>query len=492
MRLLSKGLLLVRATTASVVLAALVAGCAAPAEHPALDQAVAAVERARGAPRVRALAAAELDRAEVALEQAGAAARAGASPDQVAHLAYVVSQRAALAEARAAERVARSEVGKLQRAFGQAVAHSRLEQDGFRRASLRNQRQRRGLGQAVLEQDRQAWASSAQPDQQADRPLQDDRHERASVQTDQGTGVPLNRDELERAPVQQDPRARALLEEDQSERALGEVRLDQQQRRLVQTRLEQDRQAWASSAQPDQRPGARLRADQRERASAQQDPQTRALLGEGGEAGAPLEGDPRGRASVQQDRQEARAPLEGDPRERASVQQDRQTRRPLEIDRSERALLEQDQRGRAAGNEDRRARGSVNENQQARASAAGDQDAGKAEPDGGAAILGTVRQEITLSLAQLPFQGAEPTGEAIEQLTALAERLLREPGPNVSIEARFDLPDPEARTEMERRVEVVRAILVQRGIAPARLVVRAVGDGAMEPPASSSFIEPPD
>jgi hypothetical protein len=74
----------------------------------------------------------------------------------------------------------------------------------------------------------------------------------------------------------------------------------------------------------------------------------------------------------------------------------------------------------------------------------------------------------------------------------LAERLVREPEPRVSIEAQFDLPEPEARTEMERRVEVVRAILVQRGIAAERLVVRAVGDGPVEPAASSSLVEPPD
>ena len=60
------------------VLALAVAGCAGPAAYPALDEAHAAVERARSVPRVRALAAAELDLAEIALEQAGAAARAGA------------------------------------------------------------------------------------------------------------------------------------------------------------------------------------------------------------------------------------------------------------------------------------------------------------------------------------------------------------------------------------------------------------------------------
>ena len=144
------------------------------------------------------------------------------------------------------------------------------------------------------------------------------------------------------------------------------------------------------------------------------------------------------------------------------MQVDRQAGAPLEADEREPPSVEEDQQARTA------------------------------ESDDGAAIVGTMPQDITLSLAQLPFEGAEPTDVTIEQLTALAERLLREPGPSVSIEVDFELPDPEARTMMERRVEVVRAILLQRGIAPARLVVRAAGDGPAEPPAIPSFVEPPD
>jgi outer membrane protein OmpA-like peptidoglycan-associated protein len=103
-----------------------------------------------------------------------------------------------------------------------------------------------------------------------------------------------------------------------------------------------------------------------------------------------------------------------------------------------------------------------------------------------------VPQDVTLSLARLPFDGAEPTSDTLAELAALAERLLREPGPGVVIEADFALPDPEARTVMERRVEVVRAILLRRGIEPARLVVRAAGDGPVAPPAASPFVESPD
>jgi outer membrane protein OmpA-like peptidoglycan-associated protein len=131
------------------------------------------------------------------------------------------------------------------------------------------------------------------------------------------------------------------------------------------------------------------------------------------------------------------------------------------------------------------------EGQEARPSLPEGQEVPVANPESAATDVATSRQEITLSLAQLSFEGAEPSSAAREQLAALAERLLREPGRGVSIEADFDLPDPEARTEMERRVEVVRAILRQRGVAPARLVVRAVGDGPAPPQATSPFAEAP-
>jgi hypothetical protein len=92
--------------------------------------------------------------------------------------------------------------------------------------------------------------------------------------------------------------------------------------------------------------------------------------------------------------------------------------------------------------------------------------------------------DIRLSLARLPFAGAEPTEEALEEL-ALAERLLHDPARRLLIEAEFDLPEPEARTLMERRVEVVRAFFLERGVAPARLVVHATADGRLRPPATS-------
>ena len=136
MPLLSRRALRLCATSAILLFAALAAGCAPPVGYPALEQADAAVERARRSPRVRALAAAELDRAEVALQDARAAARAGASPDRVDHLVYVVNQRAALAEARAAQRVARSEIAMLEGTLDHTLAQGRVQSGRQRRASF--------------------------------------------------------------------------------------------------------------------------------------------------------------------------------------------------------------------------------------------------------------------------------------------------------------------------------------------------------------------
>ena len=99
--------------------------------------------------------------------------------------------------------------------------------------------------------------------------------------------------------------------------------------------------------------------------------------------------------------------------------------------------------------------------------------------------------EITLSLAQMSFAGAEPTRETDERLAGVAEQLLRAPERSVSIQAEFNLPEPEARTMLEQRVENVRAILLRRGVAPDRVVVRASGDGPAEPRATQSFLEAP-
>jgi hypothetical protein len=263
-----------RSVPRAVVVALAVVGCVGSAAPPALDDARAAVERARSVPRVRALAPAELNLAEIALEQATAAARAGAPRAEVEHLAYVASQRAAFAEARAAAQVARSEARLLRRA-------------------------------------------------------------------------------------------------------------------LAQTALE--------ARGGDQRPRPRSQEDQRPPA-------------------------------------------------------------PPADDRPQSA-------------------------------AAADRGLPAAEPDSLTVAVEAFPNELTLSLAELPFEQAEPTEKALVAMAGMAERMRRQPWRTLRIEAEFDLPEPEARTLMERRVEVVRAFFLERGVAPARLVVQATGDGRLWPPAVS-FVDP--
>ncbi|HLT00981.1 MAG TPA: DUF4398 domain-containing protein [Geminicoccaceae bacterium] len=264
-----------RAAWAALIVAALLGGCAGPATSPALEEANAAVERARSSPRVRALAAAELDLAEVALEQAGAAARAGAPRAEIEHLAYVASQRAALAEARAAAEVARAEAKLLRRSLTRAT-FERLRGGGPERSPPRE-------------------AQKARP------PPAEDRQEHASV-----------------------------------------------------------------------------------------------------DDGAP------------------RAP----------------------------------------------------------------------EPVAAAEAADTGPRQATLRLGELAFEQGEPSEEARAELAALAERLAREPGLSLLIEADFDRPEPGARTAMEQRVEAVRAFLLARGVAPERLVVRPGEDGPAPPPASAFVASP--
>jgi Domain of unknown function (DUF4398) len=253
------------------LLALAVAACAGPGAHPALDDAHAALERARSAPRVRALAAAELDLAETALAQAEAAARAGAARAEVQHLAYIASQRAASAEARAAAQVARSETRLLRRALGQAAIEPRLQ-----------------------EQPTQPLAQKAQ-------------------------GRPA------------------------------------------------------------------------------------------------LPGD--------------------DPPRIAAVAADQASPAP--------------------------------------------------EPDAMAVEMEALPGHLTLDLAELPFEQAEPTAATLVELAGMAERMRRDPWRILLIEAAFDLPEPAARTLMERRVEVVRAFFLKRGVAPARVVVHAITDGRLRPPVGS-------
>jgi hypothetical protein len=365
MRLLNRRALRLRATAALCLVAALAAGCTAPAGHPALEQADAAVERARRSPRVRALAAAELDRAEAALQEARDAARAGVSPEQVGHLVYIVNQRAALAEARAAQQVARSEIQMLEGALDQVLVPGRLGPSRQRQASF-------------PARDRQPRAPGPV---HARGPSADDQPAHSQLQPPRQAGAPLHEVRQAQSPGQ----AEVLLQESRP----------------------------ALSPQEHQQPHA-----------------------------SPPEPQP------------APAPLQ-------------------ELQQANRSMEEA-----------RGAPGSPGSIGQAEAAAA-------AAPDPVAAEIETLPQEITLSLAQLSFAGAEPTSATDERLAAVAEQLLRGPERSVAIKAEFNLPDPAARTMLEQRVEIVRAILLRRGVAPERVVVRASGDGPEEPRATPSFVEAP-
>jgi hypothetical protein len=101
---------------------------------------------------------------------------------------------------------------------------------------------------------------------------------------------------------------------------------------------------------------------------------------------------------------------------------------------------------------------------------------------------GASPSELVLSPSELPFDDAEPNLETDRELREIVKRLRLEPGRAVSIEADFDLPDPAARTAMERRIEVIRTTLLRRGIEPSRIVVRA--SAPREEPAAASTDQP--
>ena len=185
--------------------------------------------------------------------------------------------------------------------------------------------------------------------------------------------------------------------------------------------------------------------------------------------------------SVRQGEQ-TQAQLEEGQQERASVRRDQQLRALVDENHQQSARVESDgpDGERVEGDGQERAR--VRDQEHLPSGAADRQAFGK---EVAAATVETAPQELRLRLAALPFEGAEPTSDALEQLAGVAERVLRDPELSVAIEAEFDLPDPEARTVMERRVEAVRAVLVRRGIAPKRLVVRPAGHGPVGPPANS-------
>jgi outer membrane protein OmpA-like peptidoglycan-associated protein len=101
-----------RAALCALILAAAIAGCAAP-PHPALDQAHLGFQQVRDDPMVRAHAPIRLDEAEAAIVRAVAAYEAGESEAEVSHLAYLADQRVQIARARALERQALQRIATL-------------------------------------------------------------------------------------------------------------------------------------------------------------------------------------------------------------------------------------------------------------------------------------------------------------------------------------------------------------------------------------------
>jgi OmpA-OmpF porin, OOP family len=89
--------------------AALLGACAGRSSE-SLEAARSAVGDARANQQVVAHAPEQLEESEAALERAESAAKGGADQDELDHLAYLAEQRAAVAEAIAAERVALAEI----------------------------------------------------------------------------------------------------------------------------------------------------------------------------------------------------------------------------------------------------------------------------------------------------------------------------------------------------------------------------------------------
>jgi hypothetical protein len=300
----------------------------------------------------------------------------------------------------------------------------------------------------------------------------EDRQDYAAVPQGQRERAPLDQNPAEPGPLSQDGPTRAHDERDYQARA------------SVRDRQKEPTPPEHASMPDGQPKGALL--GETGRTPLEQDQQEPAPVEQAQKASAPLP-------------QDQRAPLQGEHQEGASAHQEQRGRAPL--DRPAHKSLRQNQQTRtpleaepreegASVQEDRQDRARVQEEQQESPSEYAAQQAFGIQADVAAATVGTMPQEITLHLATLPFEGAEPTSDTAEQLAALAERLLREPALSVSIEAEFEAPDPAARTEMERRVEMVRAILVRRGIAPMRLVVRPAGHDRVPAPATSLPLEP--
>ena len=99
--------------SAAVLIGLAPTACATRAPNQSVLTAAVAVEQARSSRAVRGLAAFQLNQAEIALARARTAWEDNQAAVEVDHLAYLARQRGAIAQARAAERVAHEEIKAL-------------------------------------------------------------------------------------------------------------------------------------------------------------------------------------------------------------------------------------------------------------------------------------------------------------------------------------------------------------------------------------------
>jgi OOP family OmpA-OmpF porin len=116
-------------------LAASTFGCASP-PNSALDQARVDYQQARDDPAIQANAPIRLDEAEAAIMRAIAAHEAGASPEEVSHLAYLAGERVQIARARTIEKQALERIATLgnERQMIELDARTRRAERAERRA----------------------------------------------------------------------------------------------------------------------------------------------------------------------------------------------------------------------------------------------------------------------------------------------------------------------------------------------------------------------
>jgi outer membrane protein OmpA-like peptidoglycan-associated protein len=145
-----------RAALCALILAAAVAGCAAPL-NPALDQAHLGFQQVRDDPVVRAHAPIRLDEAEAAIVRAVAAYEAGESEAEVSHLAYLADQRVQIARARALEKQAVQRIATLDNERQAIQLDARIRQ-----AELAERRARQAEAEALALQQKLAELEAEQ------------------------------------------------------------------------------------------------------------------------------------------------------------------------------------------------------------------------------------------------------------------------------------------------------------------------------------------